>query len=89
LGIDFSLRLPHERFGRAHGACAGFPFDLNGNLMVGDAAAAVAAWLPTAEDVRRVRSTMQRELAPDRFASWIAPSEMRLGTLLERRGVRQ
>jgi len=72
VGIDFRLFLPHERFGRSYGPCAGLPFDVNGNAISGDAERKYAEYLPTARERENVRSLMQLELAPGRSASWIA-----------------
>ena len=74
MGIDFRLYLPHERFGRSYGPCAGLPFDANGNMMRGEAEIKYAEYLPTTRERANVRSLMQRELSAERFASWIAPS---------------
>jgi benzoyl-CoA 2,3-dioxygenase component B len=79
VGVDFRLYVPHERFGRSYGPCAGLPFDVNGNMMSGDTERRYAEYLPTARECANVRSLMQRELDPDRSASWIAPSGTRLG----------
>ena len=84
LGIDFQLYLPHERFGRAYGPCAGLPIDVSGNVLSPDAGAKHAAYLPTASELANVRALMQRELAPGRYSSWIAPSATRLATLAQR-----
>ena len=84
VGIDFCLHLPHERFGRAYGPCAGLSFDVNGNLMSGDAENKNVEYLPTVGERANVRSLMQRELAPGRFASWIAPSATRLDAIARR-----
>lgn len=72
VGINFRLYLPHERFGRSYGPCAGLPFDVNGNMMSGEAERKYAEYLPTARELANVRSLMQRELAPGRSSSWIA-----------------
>jgi benzoyl-CoA 2,3-dioxygenase component B len=78
-GIDFRLYLPHERFGRSYGPCAGLPFNVSGGMMSGDVKKKYIEYLPTARERANVRSLMQRELAPDQFASWIAPAAVRLG----------
>jgi len=84
VGMDFCLYLPHERFGRSYGPCAGLSFDVNGNVMSGDAEGKHAEYLPTAGERANVRSLMQRELAPGLFSSWIAPSATRLDAVAQR-----
>lgn len=86
VGLRHQFVLPHERFDRNQGACAGLPFDLDGQLLSGDTDAKLAAYLPTAADRANLRSLMQRELAPGRFASWIAPPGARVGGLVGKPG---
>ncbi|RKG65326.1 benzoyl-CoA 2,3-epoxidase subunit BoxB [Corallococcus sp. CA054B] len=85
LGIDFQLRLPHERFSRAYGPCAGLPFDLDGKLLPRGAAVKAAEYFPTSRELANVRSLMQRELTPGQFASWISPAATRLNSLVQGR----
>jgi len=68
-----SLRLPHRRFHRAVGPCAGLSFDPEGRL-ISDAEfrANEAKWLPTAEDRIYVRSLMHPVTGRGQVASWIA-----------------
>ncbi|WP_437677696.1 benzoyl-CoA 2,3-epoxidase subunit BoxB [Sorangium sp. So ce131] len=85
LGVDFELRLPHERFNRTYGPCTGLPFDINGVLIADDADAKISSYFPTPSEMSAVRSVMQRELAPDCVASWIASSSTRFGDAVTNR----
>ena len=69
-----SLRLPHRRFHRAVGPCAGLFFDPEGRP-ISEAAfkAQEKEWLPTAEDRAYVKSLMHAVFERGRVASWIAP----------------
>ena len=68
------LRLPHRRFHRGVGPCAGYYFDPEGRP-IGEAEwkANEASWLPSAEDRAYVRSLMHPVFERGKFASWIAP----------------
>lgn len=78
LGIDFRLQLPHDRFNRKFGPCAGLPFDVDGRLLAGEGAAArIAERLPNAADTQRVRDLMSRRLRPGECAPWLAPPSFR------------
>jgi benzoyl-CoA 2,3-epoxidase subunit B len=69
-----TLRLPHRRFHRAVGPCAGLSFDPEGRLIPdADFKANEGKWLPTAEDRVQVRSLMHPVTARGQVASWIAP----------------
>ncbi len=69
-----SLFLPHRRFHRAVGSCAGNFFDLQGRLISeAEFKAHGAEWLPTAEDREYVKSLMHPVVDPGKVASWIAP----------------
>jgi benzoyl-CoA 2,3-dioxygenase component B len=78
MALDFQLYLPHERFGRSFGPCAGLPFDVDGNLLRGDPEAKRAEYFPTAAERANVRSLMERELRPGHCAPWIAPPRARV-----------
>ena len=69
-----SLRLPHRRFHRGVGPCAGLYFDPDGKA-ISDAEwkANEARWLPTAEDRAFVQSLMHPVFERGKVASWIAP----------------
>ncbi|MGZ6142631.1 MAG: benzoyl-CoA 2,3-epoxidase subunit BoxB, partial [Myxococcales bacterium] len=69
-----TLRLPHRRFHRAVGPCAGLSFDPEGRLISeAELKANEGKWLPTAEDRVYVRSLMHPVVARGQVASWIAP----------------
>ncbi|OJH34843.1 hypothetical protein [Cystobacter ferrugineus] len=85
LGVDFQLYLPHERFSRTYGPCAGLPFDVDGKLLPRGTEAKLAEYFPTPRELANVRSLMQRELAPGQYSSWIAPSATRLSALVQGR----
>jgi len=69
-----SLFLPHRRFHRAVGPCAGSFFDLQGRMISeAEFKAHEAEWLPTAEDREYVKSLMHPVVDPGKVASWIAP----------------
>ncbi len=73
-GSGMSLRLPHRRFHRAVGPCAGLSFDPEGRLISeAELRANEGKWLPTAEDRVYVRSLMHPVTARGQVASWIAP----------------
>ena len=69
-----TLRLPHRRFHRGVGPCAGQPFDPDGRP-IGDAEwkAGEPKWLPTAEDRAFVQSLMHPVFERGKVAGWIAP----------------
>jgi benzoyl-CoA 2,3-dioxygenase component B len=83
LETGVALYLPHERFNRVFGPCKGLLYDVDGGALGPDAAAQVGARLPTAAELARVQALMQRELRPDRFASWIAPAGATLAALAD------
>jgi benzoyl-CoA 2,3-dioxygenase component B len=69
-----TLSLPHRRFHRAVGPCAGYFFDLQGRLISeADFKAHEAEWLPTAEERAYVKSLMHPVIERGKVASWIAP----------------
>src|SRR5712671_5809021 len=69
-----TLRLPHRRFHRAVGPCAGYFFDLRGRIISeAEFKAHEAEWLPTAEDREFVKSLMHPVTERGTAASWIAP----------------
>lgn len=81
-GIDYELRLPSARFRRTVGAWANVPTDPAGNPIAGDAwAAALAGWIPTAEDRVFLQSLMRPVLEPGKMASWIAPPDRGINSL--------
>jgi benzoyl-CoA 2,3-dioxygenase component B len=68
------LCLPHRRFHRGVGPCAGLYFDPQGRA-VGEQEwkAQEKAWLPSDEDRVYVRSLMHPVIERGKMASWIAP----------------
>ncbi|HEY4770906.1 MAG TPA: benzoyl-CoA 2,3-epoxidase subunit BoxB [Myxococcales bacterium] len=69
-----TLSLPHRRFHRAVGPCAGYFFDLQGRLISeAEFKAHEAEWLPTAEERAYVKSLMHPVIERGKVASWIAP----------------
>ena len=68
-----SLSLPHRRFHRAVGPCAGHCFDPQGRLITeAELRKQEAEWLPTAEDRIFVKSLMHPVVERGKVASWIA-----------------
>jgi benzoyl-CoA 2,3-dioxygenase component B len=69
-----TLSLPHRRFHRAVGPCAGYFFDLEGRMISeAEFKAHEAEWLPTAEERAYVKSLMHPVIERGKVASWIAP----------------
>ena len=68
-----ALRLPHRRFHRSVGPCAGLFFDPDGKLISeAEFKAHEGEWLPTAEDRAFVKSLMHPVVEPGKMASWVA-----------------
>jgi len=68
-----SLSLPHRRFHRAVGPCAGHCFDPQGRLITeAELQKQEAEWLPTSEDRIFVKSLMHPVVERGKVASWIA-----------------
>jgi benzoyl-CoA 2,3-dioxygenase component B len=68
-----TLRLPHRRFHRAVGPCAGLSFDPEGRLIPeAEFKAKEKDWLPTAEDRTYVKALMHPVFERGKVASWIA-----------------
>src|SRR5207253_2383217 len=68
-----TLRLPHRRFHRSVGPCAGLFFDPDGKLISeAEFKAHEGEWLPTAEDRAFVKSLMHPVVEPGKMASWVA-----------------
>src|SRR5216684_284226 len=68
------LRLPHRRFHRGVGPCAGLYFDPEGRFIPEQEwKAREGEWLPTAEDRAFVKSLMHPVIERGKMASWIAP----------------
>ncbi|TMA92288.1 MAG: hypothetical protein E6J63_03370 [Deltaproteobacteria bacterium] len=68
-----ALRLPHRRFHRSVGPCAGLFFDPGGKLISeAEFKARESEWLPTAEDRAFVKSLMHPVVDPGKMASWVA-----------------
>jgi benzoyl-CoA 2,3-dioxygenase component B len=71
---ELRLRLPHRRFHRGVGPCAGLFFDPEGQpLAEQEWKAREQQWLPSAEDRAYVRSLMHPVTERGKIASWIAP----------------
>ena len=67
------LALPHRRFHRAVGPCAGACFDPSGRMISeAESKAKEGEWLPTAEDRAFVKSLMHPVWERGKVASWIA-----------------
>ena len=79
--VDLALRLPHERFNREFGPCVGLPYDVAGERISVDPEQQIAAHLPSAADIRKVRALMQRRIRKGFCASWISPLGTRLDDL--------
>jgi benzoyl-CoA 2,3-dioxygenase component B len=72
-GLNMALRLPHRRFHRSVGPCAGLSFDPDGRLISeAELRAHEAEWLPTREDRAFVKSLMHPVAEPGKMASWLA-----------------
>jgi benzoyl-CoA 2,3-dioxygenase component B len=83
MSVDFSLKIPHERFNRKTGPCRDLDFDIHGELFSGDDYQAYfREQIPTPEEFLSVSMLMKRTLDPEKYASWISPSMIRLGDLL-------
>ena len=68
------LGLPHRRFHRAVGPCAGACFDPEGKqISEAQFAANQGNWLPTAEERAWVKTLMHPVFERGKMASWIAP----------------
>src|SRR5438045_7856711 len=68
-----TLRLPHRRFHRSVGPCAGLFFDPAGKpIPEAEFKAHEPEWLPTAEDRAFVKSLMHPVVEAGRMASWVA-----------------
>jgi benzoyl-CoA 2,3-dioxygenase component B len=75
-GVDFQFKLPSTRFRRSVGAWAGLHTDPQGNpIGAAEFEARQAEWLPVEDDVRFVKSLMQRVTEPGKMAAWIAPPD--------------
>src|SRR5260370_12239632 len=69
-----TLRLPHRRFHRAVGPCAGLFFDPSGApISEAEFKAHEGEWLPDAADRAFVRSLMHPVIGRGKVASWIPP----------------
>ena len=69
-----TLRLPHRRFHRGVGPCAGLSFDPDGRMISeAEFKAHEGVWLPTAEDRMFVKSLMHPVTERGKMANWIAP----------------
>lgn len=73
-GINFEVKLPHNRFNRLVGMYSGARFDVDGNPITEEAFAARRDdWLPTEDDLTYVKSLMVQCIEPGKIAGWIAP----------------
>ncbi len=73
-GVDFTLRLPSQRFNRKFGVYSGLTFTPSGEPV--DAAgfeARHAEWLPTGADRAHLAAIMQPVRERGKLAGWIAP----------------
>jgi benzoyl-CoA 2,3-dioxygenase component B len=80
-----TLRLPHRRFHRSVGPCAGLFFDPDGKVISeAEFKAREAEWLPTEAERAYVKSLMHPVVEPGKMASWVAaPSKGINGMPLE------
>jgi benzoyl-CoA 2,3-dioxygenase component B len=75
-GVPFEFKLPSTRFRRNVGAWSGLHTDPQGNpITAAEFEAKKAEWLPTEDDIRFVKSLMQRVTEPGKMAAWIAPPD--------------
>jgi benzoyl-CoA 2,3-dioxygenase component B len=73
-GIDFEIKLPHQRFRRTVGFWSGFHFDPDGKALgAADWSAREPEWLPTDDDRAFIKSLMKPVTEPGEMARWIAP----------------
>jgi benzoyl-CoA 2,3-dioxygenase component B len=77
LGVKFEIKLPHVAFHRQIGEFAGIHADPDGNIL-SDAECDKRRdeFLPSDSDRGFIESLMRPELAPGKFASWIAPPKV-------------
>jgi benzoyl-CoA 2,3-dioxygenase component B len=75
-GVPFEFKLPSTRFRRSVGAWAGLHTDPQGNpISAEEFERRKDEWLPSEDDVRFVKSLMQRVTQPGKMAGWIAPPD--------------
>ena len=75
-GVPFEFKLPSTRFRRSVGAWSGLHTDPQRNpITAAEFEAKKAEWLPTEDDIRFVKSLMQRVTEPGKMAAWIAPPD--------------
>jgi benzoyl-CoA 2,3-dioxygenase component B len=75
-GVPFELKLPSTRFRRQVGAWANVPTDPQGQpISQAEFDARKGDWLPGDDDMRFIKSLMQRVTEPGKMAAWIAPPD--------------
>jgi benzoyl-CoA 2,3-dioxygenase component B len=73
-GIEFEIKLPHQRFRRNVGLWAGFHFDPTGDALSPEKwHARQIEWLPSEDDRAHIKSLMICVTEPGKMAGWIAP----------------
>ena len=71
--VGLELRLPHEGFNRNVGGFRDHHVSPDGRLVDGaEWEAAIAGWLPTADDRAHVESLMVGVTEPGKMAGWVA-----------------
>ena len=76
-GVDFQLKLPHQGFHRKIGVFTGHHVTPDGELVSAERwQAEKGDWLPTDEDGEFIKSLMQPQWEPGKYANWIAPPKM-------------
>jgi len=75
-GVPFEFKLPSTRFRRQVGVWANVPTDPEGRPVAqAEFDAKKNDWLPADDDIRFVKSLMQRVTEPGKMAGWIAPPD--------------
>lgn len=73
-GIDFEIKLPHQRFRRNVGVWSGFNFAPEGSALTAEEwDARKDEWTPSTEDRAFIQSLMTPVTTPGKMAGWIAP----------------
>ncbi len=76
-GIKFQMKLPHVAFHRAIGEFAEINADVDGNILNdSEWERRKDEFLPSDNDRVFIESLMRPEIAPGKFASWIAPPKV-------------
>jgi benzoyl-CoA 2,3-dioxygenase component B len=73
-GINFEIKLPHQRFRRNVGVWAGFQFTPEGKILTAEEwQARKGEWVPSEKDRAFIQSLMKPVTDPGKMAGWIVP----------------